>query len=159
MKRSYQPTLPLDKAIQSQWICLQTLTSTAIYPGGKIKLKNQHRTAKTDSNTKSRAHILDSGSMESLMSQAVTTNKFILSFSVSGHKMVNVPHLGHFLRNLLNWLDANYEMRKRTETKFAILSKFTNNMHIKQNQHSGCHFASRPRVRRASCFVEVHAAF
>ena len=46
--------------------------------------------------------------------------------------MVNVAHLRHFLRNLLNWLDANYEMRKLTETKFAILSKFTNNMHIKQ---------------------------
>ena len=93
------------------------------------------------------------------MSQAVTTNKFIHSFSVRGHKMVNVPHLGHFLRNLLNWLDANYEMRKLTETKFAILSKFTNNMHIKQNRHSGCHFASRPRVQSALCFVEVHAAF
>ena len=135
MKRSYEPTLPLDKAIQSQWICLQTLTSTAIYPG-KIKLKNQHITAKTVSNTKSSVHILDSGSKECLMSQAVTTNKFIQSFSVRGHKMVNVPYLRPFLRNLLSWLDANYEMRKLTEKKFAIISKFTNNMHVKQNRHS-----------------------
>ena len=112
------------------------LTSTAIYPGGKIKLKIQHKTAKTVSNTKSSVHVFDSGSKECLMSQAVTTNKFIQSFSVRGHKMVNVPYLRHFLRNLLNWLDSKYEMRKLTETKFVIISKFTNNMRIKQNRHS-----------------------